>query len=408
MKLKEYGFKAPSITDTHYVAGDGRILGASPIKPDGDWTNFLPKYEAQADKFETWGCVVFGGENQIETMNRFLFGVEPNFSERFIYNIVGIKPGGTDPQLVYEAIRRNGLINQEVLPATDSFEEFCKPRPMSEPYISEGKKWKEGYEYDHDWVLQGTETEKERIDTLRFNLMFSPLGVSVTAWFPDYEDKGQVNNHWCMLYKMDDKFYYIFDSYDHSLKQVPLTHKISYAKRIFLSKKLSEEKKTNILLTFWELLKRGLLNFFPQYVENYTKPVRTQKQKLIELATFALGTDISPLNLAPQEVSCSEGVSNLLSKVSDIPSSVLSTASLKTCLDDSQKFERITQPEDGCIIVSPRTATINGHTGIFLGQDIASNDSSDGVFKKNYTYNSWIKYFKEGKGLRIYLWRLKD
>ena len=57
-----------------------------------------------------------------------------------------------------------------------------------------------------------------------------------------YIDKGQPNSHWVVLYKMDNDFYYIFDSYDHSKKTLPIKgHKINYAKRIVFYKKDAQD-----------------------------------------------------------------------------------------------------------------------------------------------------------------------
>lgn len=254
-KLINYGFKIPVITETHYVEGDGRLLGASVLNPSGDWEKWLPKYEPQAEKFETFGCTDWGMQNQIETMHKYLYGEEPNYDERYNYNLVPINPPGADPQDTYETTRRFGLI-QGLLPMTDTLEEFKTPRPMSDKYKEEGKKWLQTYFFDHDWVLTG----KPDPEKLRTNLTKSDLGVSVTAWFLKdgvYVDNGQPNSHWCLLYKMDSDFYYVFDSYDHSKKKLPIKgHNINYAKRIVLYKK----DKTEILKTDVKMLEL-LVNF---------------------------------------------------------------------------------------------------------------------------------------------------
>jgi len=74
VKVKNYGFSVPKIDKTNYVSGDGRLLGASFLNPEGDWSSWLPKYEPQAENYETWGCVPFGATSQIETMIKYLYG----------------------------------------------------------------------------------------------------------------------------------------------------------------------------------------------------------------------------------------------------------------------------------------------------------------------------------------------
>lgn len=159
------------------------------------------------------------------------------------------------------------------------------------------------------------------------------------------------------------------------------------------------------------LLKKWSQKFI--HVTNTTiiipKPIvpMSNAQKLINLCTDSLGTDVSPLNLAPQELSCAEGVSTLLSDIFTFPKGVLSTAQLKVCLDNCKYVERTLIPEPGCVIVSPTQNTTHGHTGIFLdSQNIASNDSRTGKFEKNYTLNSWAKEMRDTRGLRLYLWKV--
>src|SRR3990167_52210 len=164
---------------------------------------------------------------------------EPNYSERYIYNIVGIEPGGTNPQLVYETIRKNGLIDQELLPMPDTFDEFRTPRPMEQKYLDEGQKWLSQYDFRHEWLVKPTK------ESVLENLKYSPIGVAVTAWFEQdglYIDNGQPNTHWCVAFKGTKTpqgiVLTIFDSYDHSIKDIHPEHHISVAKRILLTKKI--------------------------------------------------------------------------------------------------------------------------------------------------------------------------
>lgn len=251
--LKNYGFQEPVITETHYIEGDGRLLGASVLNPSGDWEKWLPIYEPQAEKFETFGCTIWGLQNQVETLYKFLYNYEPNYDERYNYNIVGIMPPGADPQFAYESGRKFGF-TQGVLPMTDTLEEFRTPRPMTDKYKEEGKKFTNLYFFDHDWILTGTPNPEK----LRKELSKSPLGVSVTAWIERdgvYIDNGEPNTHWVVLYKMDNDFYYIFDSYDYSKKKLPIKeHKINYAKRIVMYKRSPEEQLENAQLSFLSIL----------------------------------------------------------------------------------------------------------------------------------------------------------
>lgn len=257
--IKNYGFVEPKIDDTHYIVGDGRLLGATILNSSGDWEKWLPIFEPQAKDFESYGCTAFGLLSQIETMHKFIYGLEPNYDERYPYNIAKINPPGTNPQLTYESVRKCGVI-EGFLPMTKTLEEFCTPRPMVEPYLSEGKKWLSEYFFDHDWILTGGESQEKRIRILKQELKKSPIGLSVTAWIEDngvYVDDGQPNTHWCELYKIDDKFLYIFDSYDTSKKKLPHSHHTSYAKRIVLYKRVQSEN-----VSWFSSLLNGVSWFF--------------------------------------------------------------------------------------------------------------------------------------------------
>ncbi len=408
----EYGFIKPEITPEHYVFGDMK-LGAVPIKIDGDWSDFVPLFESQNIGYETYSCTAFGTTNCIETLHKFLFKEEPNYSERYLADIVPIDPPGCDPQLLYEAIRKSGLVAQDKLPLPSSYADFITPRPMNSIYLDLGKQFLTTYTFAHDWVLTGSETKDDRLKKLKAGLQFSPLGISVTAWFFQngvYVDNGIENNHWVMCYKIDDKGIYIYDSYEEDHKVLSLDHAVSYAKRITLAKKNSSEvEKLSLIQIIINLIKQ-VFSLQSQVIEHLTKPIPldpiSKSRELINLTLESIGKDISPKNLAPQEYSCAEGVSNLLSEIIPFPGSVLSTAQLKVTLDDCKYLERTTIPEPGCVIVSPRTVLINGHAGIFVdSKNIVSNDSKTGTMQKNYTLDEWIKEMKDNRGLHIYLWR---
>ena len=264
IKIRNYGFKNPVITPDQYVLG-GNELPDIVLREDGQYNDYLPLYEPQAEKYESWGCTVWGSQNAIEILHKFLFNVEPNYSERYNYILAGINEGGGDPHISIETMRLQGLINQELLPIPDTYEEFKKPNPMEEKYLAEGRKFLTEYEIKHKWVLQGKETKEDRIKTLKENLKYSPIGVSVSAWTQSediYIDGGLPNNHWCVCYGWTDKGWKIFDSYDHSKKIYSFDSEILFAKRVLLKKKdfyPAVAKQTNwvsdLIISFFRFLK---------------------------------------------------------------------------------------------------------------------------------------------------------
>lgn len=228
-----YGLIQSLFDDTQYLLG---VLPQDVQCIDGDWTNYLPKYEPQAEGYETWGCTVWGTQNCIETLYRRLYNIEPNYSERFTYLRAGLKEPGGDPHKVAECIRKDGLVDAFILPVPATYEEFMDSSPIDGSMLAKGQNWLVQHDFKHEWVWKGQKPLEERLKLMRRALQYSPLGVSVSAWYNEYRDEGQPNNHWCMLFKIDTHLH-IFDSYDHSIKLLPLDHNIEMCKRFYVAKK---------------------------------------------------------------------------------------------------------------------------------------------------------------------------
>jgi hypothetical protein len=127
--------------------------------------------------------------------------------------------------------------------------------------------------------------------------------------------------------------------------------------------------------------------------------------KLYEAAYNALDSDASPKNQAPQELACAETVMAIERKAfpdsTFKPSNTLSTYYLYKALRESPLWKQVYIPAPGDLVISPTgwgraknpdgSLVIKaGHTGfVMMGGDIASNDSRDGIFRINYTLDSW-------------------
>jgi hypothetical protein len=255
-----YGFIKPTIDSTQLVFGAANSLNKNIIQPDGQWDKYLPEYEAQAtDKYDTYGCTVYGTQNALEILEKKLYGGTPNYSERYTYNLVPVSPPGADPHTIIDVIRETGLIPQGLLPFTESYDEFCKPRPLTSEFSKRGVEFNKQYKIGHEWVFQGVDS-KVRTILMKQALTMSPLGVSVTAWHEEdgvYVDKGESNNHWCVCYgylEANGKtFWKIFDSYDHSEKLLHPDHDIQFCKRYSIEK-IVVEKKDNWFIRLIKLL----------------------------------------------------------------------------------------------------------------------------------------------------------
>lgn len=135
---------------------------------------------------------------------------------------------------------------------------------------------------------------------------------------------------------------------------------------------------------------------------------------LLETARSFLGRDASPADVAPDEFGCAETVTDIIhAAFADFPpdgKTIVSTTTLYQRLRAHPKFKMTLDPVPGSIIISPtgygNGGLANGHTGIFdQGQKIMSNDSRTGLFKMNYTLDSWVARYRKIGGFPIFIFR---
>lgn len=269
-KIKNYGFVPSEIKDDHYVFG-----GALPkisLQPNKDWTPFIPLFEGQAINFETYGCTVFGTVRAVVTLMKRIYGNDFNFSERFYYILAKITPPGSDPHLIAELWRKNGAVNQDVLPMTQTLEEFRKPDPLTLDIVQKGQDWLSDYGLAHDWVFTNDPSKESRIALLSEALEYGTVCISVTAWYKKdglYIDNGQPNTHWVHLIRIDyengEGILVVNDSYDmivngvgtEQIKRLHPDHHVQMAKRYAINSVLTEEKRKGfleILKNLWNIL----------------------------------------------------------------------------------------------------------------------------------------------------------
>ncbi len=305
MNEHKTGFIAPVITEDHLLLGG---LSASVIKVDGNWKDYLPDFESQLEAtFDEDGCTVYGTLNAIETLERFLAKNNPNYSRRFIYNVVGITPPGSDPHLVATTIRGSGLVNQEDLPdKVDSLAIYMTPRPMTPDLTAKGKNW--SWQLGHEWIITPSTPAADRVNIIKAALLKGTVAVSVTAWYKNadglyYSPPGQQNEHWTMVYDVDETGIYVFDSYQdavtgNNLKKLTLDHDISYGKMYTLTPKTTPPTNwlvnaINLLISFF---KKNLINMTTltttvqelskPVINNQSQPMQPTEQKPIILTTF--------------------------------------------------------------------------------------------------------------------------
>lgn len=375
---------------TAYVLGRSNVPYIE-YNESGDWTDYLPTYESQSVRFETNGCAVWGTQNQIETLHRFLYKTEPNYSERFTYLLAGVNPDkGIDPQRVYESIRHDGVVDQARMPMTDSRADFLDRSDLTGSLLARGLNWLERHDFQHEWLW--TNRPANALDLLRHALTTSPVAVSVSAWHPVnglYVDMGQRNNHWCLCYKVDAEGIHVFDSYDHSRKVLALDHYISRAKRIWLNKKTKSGARRQI----------GFLQAFINKL--------MQKQTILDVANAALGKDITPNDEYPDVVSCAWSLSTLENQVDSTFKRIPGTWNLNEYYAHNPKFTRTTAAKPGTRFICATTPghPFPAHCGVMMEDGtIATNDSRTGKFMKNYDEKTFRRRYEEIGGYEIHMY----
>jgi len=217
--------------------------------------------------FETHNCTGFGATTQVEVQEKRLYGVERNYSDRWVAIIAGTKhKKGNNPHTVYEAIRKYGLIPEDMLPfskAIDTPEEYFSFKGADEDECyAEGRKWLETYEFKHEW-LWGATRPANYLDVIREAQQTCSLGLGVSAWEKvngEYVSTGKTNNHWTLGVNFVDGREQVFDTYmsgDTNLKILAKDHNIRYAKRIYLNRKTpyAQRKHISILETVLKSLR---------------------------------------------------------------------------------------------------------------------------------------------------------
>ncbi|KKR46077.1 MAG: hypothetical protein UT82_C0018G0012 [Parcubacteria group bacterium GW2011_GWB1_40_14] len=241
-----YGFLPPKIEDSDFWLGSKK-LGSQEINPSGDWKLSLPRFEPQRKREETSACVTFTILSDIETLEKFQYGTEPNYSDRYIAQLSGTDPArGNDPKKVCEAIRKYGLVNEEDWPFVDDINEYYKEVPQY--LIDKGKKWLEKYDFGYEYVDTG------KIDLA---LKRSPVSVAVYAWSENAQDEYvrlRASNHYT-LHFLKDNFgrLLVFDSYENPfIKTLAKDHNVEFAQMYILRRK--EQTK----VSFWQKLWQGI------------------------------------------------------------------------------------------------------------------------------------------------------
>lgn len=230
-------------SDKDYVFGSGQLTGKV-IRPDGDWSAYIPQHEDQRKRdIESSACATFGTINCIEIlMEEMGLGKDFDYSERFIALLSGTTKQGNSPTKVAEAIRKYGLIPQSMMPFDDSiksWEDFMSWKGVDkDKCLAAGRQWLKRYEFGYDLVWKGDISPEDKAKLMDEARKYSPLGISVFAWLSDngiyYKLSGADDNHWVAQHKKDTAL----DTYDPYEKKLRTNYDHMIALRYVIKKKV--------------------------------------------------------------------------------------------------------------------------------------------------------------------------
>lgn len=222
----EYGYipDEHSDSDWEFLGSTGLMDYGPQLVVDGQWDRLLPKSEIQAKNgVETFSCVTYSLLNCIEAILKAKYGIEYNYSERYVSVLAGTTKQGNSPRTVAGTVRSDGLIPDNELPfdnSIETFDDFMSPKPMEAKYLIEGAGWLRKYILSYEKV--NTDTPADMMQAL----MYSPLQVAVHAWQQDESGlytatRADTPNHATVVYGYEiGKYWKVFDSYNNTHKRL--------------------------------------------------------------------------------------------------------------------------------------------------------------------------------------------
>lgn len=385
---------------------------------------YLPQGERQFGREDFMDCASRSPHNQLEAQFTWLYehnllspenrdfllkrGYVNNtgdieFSDRFTAVLSNTTREGNSLKAPLESIRKNGLIPKAHLPAASSmtWEQYHDPKAITDEMRDLGR------EFTHRFTINYEQVYRDHFaDCLKDDF----IGVAGHGWpLPIngiYPQTDAPLNHAFLLYQPK---YHAFDNYeekpqDFTKQLAPDFTFYEYGYRVFIS----AEKSYTAQVSLWTKLVALLTQLF--IVKQHSmKP--NYADQIYHAAYAAIGTDVSPDDLANDRLGCAESLSMLMRRVfPELHFPVkLSTRELFLYLSQSPSFQPIPFPERGCIVLSV-TGTgngkvSNGHVGIMGNSWIMSNHSGTGTWEPSHTVDTWRRFYETKGGMPTHYFR---
>lgn len=231
---KKFGFIETIPEPTDFVLGSAEQARKIELSRERNYEDSLPVKEVQERGFETYSCVSFSADNNIEILHKRQYGVEQNYSDRYTASMSDTVPGsGNTFKKVADSIRKNGMVLEEEYPwgGTNNVEYLQKP-PQS--VKDKAKAWLQAFEIQYEWVDWAGCDPNEIYQAL----LYGPVQVSVDANATYTREISKNTNHAVTVYKgVNKKSFSIFDHYDREKYDLPWNFYFGSAMQYSLLKK---------------------------------------------------------------------------------------------------------------------------------------------------------------------------
>jgi hypothetical protein len=271
------GIAIPKIKLTDWKTGAEGIIYKEVCQ---DWTPFLPVYETQQTKLlATQACVTFSALNTIETQLKQQGitnnGKEINLSDRFTAKMSGTTQNGNNMQTVLDSIRNDGwLLEEDWTWDRNSFtwDEFYAEIPQVLKDKAKQNLKDANWQVNYEWANFGD--CHPDLESIKVQLKQSPLHRATS-----YSSGLCSPEHATELFKIDNNFIYIYDTYNGGIVKNPLSYCMPYLIKVVVGQKIVLPV---LIPPITKDLKYGMMN---------EQEVKYLQQKLIKLGYLSKGLD---------------------------------------------------------------------------------------------------------------------
>jgi hypothetical protein len=268
VKLIKGNFIYPEITENDYRFG---VVATPVIREDGDWRDYLPPEELQRrDGIESSACFIEAQQHIIATIIEEEYGIkDQNYSARFNMLYTDAAPFGGSPIQAAQSFRHEGLIPDSMLPFSNditSWEEFNSWEGGNKTTcLAAGKQFLKRWALNWQIVFEIDEPKESKLEKLKKALKYSPVAISVPAWFSRgdvyFRPNEERDNHLVMCVYMDDNYLYVFDTYEPFIKKLDRNINPEFAIRWSVAKLKTEQASESLITLIINVLRKlKLLN----------------------------------------------------------------------------------------------------------------------------------------------------